>query len=213
MIRVNSSGDQGAGPDDGAGVAPSSKAQWRKKVLRTRADTDPATRSDEANEIARLVGELAEAGATVCAYVPFGSEPGSIGFLDALREGGARVLLPVTLEPGPLHWGEYSGGGSLIPARYGMREPRGNPLPPAAIATADIVIVPALAVDRRGVRLGRGAGFYDRTLGLARANARLVAIVRDDELVERLPEEPHDKRMHAVIAPGSGLVQLAWDLG
>ncbi|WP_307846232.1 5-formyltetrahydrofolate cyclo-ligase, partial [Rhodococcus sp. CX] len=67
---------------------------------------------------------------------------------------------------------------------------------------------PALAVDRRGVRLGRGAGFYDRTLHLADPSARLIAVVRDEELVDELPEDPHDIRMTHALTPSGGLTAL-----
>jgi 5-formyltetrahydrofolate cyclo-ligase len=81
-------------------------------------------------------------------------------------------------------------------------------LGPDAVALASVILVPALAVDRTGVRLGRGAGFYDRSLPLADPSARLVAVVRDDELVESLPAEPHDVRMTHVLTPERGLVPL-----
>jgi 5-formyltetrahydrofolate cyclo-ligase len=58
------------------------------------------------------------------------------------------------------------------------------------------------------VRLGRGAGFYDRSLGLAASDARLITVVRDEELVSELPEDPHDVRMGWALTPGSGLVPL-----
>ena len=73
---------------------------------------------------------------------------------------------------------------------------------------ATVVFVPALAVDRTGARLGRGAGFYDRTLPLARPAARLVAVVRDDELVDEIPAETHDVPMTHALTPGRGLVEL-----
>ena len=76
------------------------------------------------------------------------------------------------------------------------------------MAGAAVVLVPALAVDRHGVRLGRGAGFYDRTLSLADPSAALVAVVRDDELVAHLPAEPHDVRMTHALTPGAGLTPL-----
>jgi 5-formyltetrahydrofolate cyclo-ligase len=76
------------------------------------------------------------------------------------------------------------------------------------VADAAVVFVPALAVDRAGVRLGRGAGFYDRTLRSAGPSARLVAVVRDDELVDEIPAEPHDVPMTHALTPGRGLVEL-----
>jgi 5-formyltetrahydrofolate cyclo-ligase len=74
-------------------------------------------------------------------------------------------------------------------------------------------LVPALAVDRSGARLGRGAGFYDRTLPLADADAWLVAVVRDDEVVDHLPSEPHDVRMTHALTPQKGLVALGPEAG
>jgi 5-formyltetrahydrofolate cyclo-ligase len=89
-----------------------------------------------------------------------------------------------------------------------LREPAPPWLDVGAIAAAAVVLVPALAVDLDGVRLGRGAGFYDRSLGWADPTARLVAVVRDDELVEWLPGEEHDVPMTHALTPGRGLVTL-----
>jgi 5-formyltetrahydrofolate cyclo-ligase len=63
-------------------------------------------------------------------------------------------------------------------------------------------------VDRDGVRLGRGAGFYDRSLPLADPAAQLVAVVRDDELLDRIPADPHDVRMTHALTPQRGLIAL-----
>jgi len=71
-----------------------------------------------------------------------------------------------------------------------------------------VVIVPALAVDVRGTRLGRGAGFYDRSLPLRDPSARLIAVVRDDELVDELPADPHDIPMTHAATPGGGVTVL-----
>ena len=81
-----------------------------------------------------------------------------------------------------------------------------------------MVLVPALAVDRRGVRLGRGRGFYDRSLAVAEPAARLIAMVRDEELLDELPSEPHDVPMTHVITPSrgflalpsAGMIQVTW---
>ena len=152
-------------------------------------------------------------GQTVCAYVPIRFEPGSITLLDTLLRLGNRVLLPVARSaadgiPLPMQWGEYRPG-RLVSARMGLREPAKPWLPAEAVTGADVVFVPALAVDRAGTRLGRGAGFYDRTLPLADPAARLVAVVRDDELVEQLPAEPHDVAMTHALTPRRGLVELS----
>ncbi|WP_040798422.1 5-formyltetrahydrofolate cyclo-ligase [Nocardia higoensis] len=183
------------------------KQTWRAEILASRANLDPMRHEAEAEALASAVRELDGSGVT-CAYVPVRGEPGSTAMLDELRAGGARVLLPLTGAPGALAWGEYTGAGDLRPARYGLLEPAGPALGPEVVAEAELILIPALAVDRRGVRLGRGAGYYDRTLGAARPNARLVAVVRDEEFVARLPEEAHDVRVGWVLTPGGGPVRL-----
>lgn len=147
----------------------------------------------------------------MCAYVPTRTEPGSTDLLDAVAEVAGRVLLPITGEPGPLSWVEYSGADGLRPAKYGIREPAGSVLPPESLSEVECMLIPALAVDLRGTRLGRGAGFYDRTLGLVGPQTRLVAIVRDSELVETLPLDDHDVPMGWALTPGGGLTQLQRD--
>ncbi|MEU8896316.1 5-formyltetrahydrofolate cyclo-ligase [Nocardia sp. NPDC048505] len=183
------------------------KHAWRSEILSRRSALPATEHAEEARLLAETAGKLLVTG-WVCAYVPVRGEPGSRALLDALCVGGARVLLPVTGPPGPLHWAEYTGPDSLRPARFGLLEPTGEVLEPAAVARAELVLVPALAVDLRGVRLGRGAGYYDRTLAAARPDARLTAVVRDTELVPRLPEEAHDLRMGWALTPHGGLRRL-----
>ncbi|MEU3828278.1 5-formyltetrahydrofolate cyclo-ligase [Streptomyces sp. SID486] len=151
--------------------------------------------------------ELAH-GHTVAAYVSVGSEPGTLALLDALRARGVRVLLPALLPDNDLDWGEYTGPGSLVQVahdgRMTLSEPSGARLGPHAVTDADVVLLPGLAVDARGMRLGRGGGSYDRVLArLERAGARplLVVLLYDTEVVARVPAEAHDRPVHAVVTP------------
>lgn len=169
-------------------------------------------RQTEATALTAHLATVAELTGTVCAYVPIGTEPGSIVLLDTLFATGVRVLLPVSRTapdgtPQPLRWGVYRPG-QLVAARFGLREPAAPHLPPETVAEAGVVLVPALAVDRTGVRLGRGAGFYDRSLPLRHPATRLMAMVRDEEFVEELPGELHDVRMTDVVTPGRGVVPV-----
>ncbi|MEU6559011.1 5-formyltetrahydrofolate cyclo-ligase [Nocardia nova] len=189
------------------------KQQWRTELLARREARTPQVRTAEAAALANAVTAVLDAfpdvaGEWIAAYVPAGDEPGSLAFPAALRAAGARVLVPVTGPPGPLDWAEYTGESSLRKARYGLLEPDGPRLGPDAIGWPRVVLVPALAVDRRGVRLGRGAGYYDRSLPAARPDARLVAVVRDEEVVDVLPEQPHDRRMGWALRPIGGLCAL-----
>src|SRR5271155_2421172 len=125
---------------------------------------------------------------------------------------GGGVLLPVARTAGdgtplPLRWGQYRPG-ELIRGRWGLLEPAEPWLPESALAEAGLVVVPALAVDRRGVRLGRGRGFYDRSLAGRDPRARLIAMVRDDELIDELPAEPHDVAMTHVVTPRHGIIAI-----
>jgi 5-formyltetrahydrofolate cyclo-ligase len=192
-------------------VVSPTKAEIRAAIVSARRAASPDVRRAEAEELRRRLLGLARPGDTVCAYVPVGCEPGSPTALDAMVEAGVRVLLPVAREddaglPVPLTWGEYRG--ELVAARFGLREPPAPWLPAEAIGAASMIVVPALAVDRVGGRLGRGAGYYDRSLALTDPAARLIAMVRDDEVVDHLPTEAHDVPMTHALTPGRGLIVL-----
>lgn len=189
---------------------PATKRQWRRKLLDDRATVSAAEHDRQALALTESVVSLvrARSATTVCAYVPVGSEPGSLGMLDGLLDAGCRVLLPVVTGASPLQWAAYDGRSSLREARYGLLEPTGEQQGTDAVRAASVVLVPALAVDRRGIRLGRGAGHYDRSLPMAAPDAELVAVVRDAELVDELPGEPHDVRMTSALTPERGVTRL-----
>ncbi|MGH3859800.1 5-formyltetrahydrofolate cyclo-ligase [Actinokineospora sp.] len=186
------------------------KDQWRSALLSRRRRLPASARFAEAIQLTTLLtsGKVVRRGQTLCAYVPIGSEPGSVQMLDEVAAHGVRVLLPIVAGQGPLDWAWFAGQESLRPGPYGLLEPIGERLGAAALRIADMVLVPALGVDRAGVRLGRGAGYYDRTLVIAAPGTPLVAVVRDDETVDRLPREPHDVLMTAALTPERGLIQL-----
>lgn len=189
-------------------VTPISKEEWRRHVLTRRRSIGAEQRTEESKKLCHAAAESARGATGVAAYVPVGSEPGSLDLLDALRRESPVVLVPVAREPGPLHWAEYTGRTTLRAAPYGLSEPTGPVLDPASVKSCSLVFVPALAVDLRGIRLGRGAGFYDMTLDLVDSGVPIISIVRDEELVEKLPEEPHDRRSSHALTPNRGLVAL-----
>lgn len=195
------------------GVLPNTKAKLRDSLLAARRGLSVEVREAESRALAdHLNCDNIAADMTVCAYMPVGTEPGSIALLDTLHRLCARVLLPATRTdirgvPLPLDWGEYAPG-TLIAGRYGLLEPPEPRLPSTAITEAAVIVVPALAVDRRGVRLGRGGGYYDRSLPQRHPDARLIAVVRDCEIVTELPSEAHDVRMTHALTPGQGIIAI-----
>lgn len=203
-------GEPAAGPGADAEDVEVRKAALRRALLAARRAVPPARRAEAARALAAAVVELATStGGPVCAYLPVGTEPGSAAGLDELRSAGHDVLLPVVPPvPGPLNWARYEGAGSLTDGPLGLREPAGPRLGVSGITSARLVLVPALAVDRRGIRLGRGGGYYDRTLPLVDDAALVVALIGDDELLDELPAGEHDVTVAAVIRPGSGVTRL-----
>ncbi|GAB3170004.1 5-formyltetrahydrofolate cyclo-ligase [Micromonospora palomenae] len=195
---------------DGAHEA---KRETRVALLAHRRALTAAQRAEAAArvraELVDLVRRLRPRRMT--GYVPVGSEPGGPELPEALRgalPGRAELLLPVLRDDLDLDWAAYDGPDSLVAAGRGMREPAGPRLGRAAIGEAELVVVPALAVDHRGLRLGRGGGSYDRALARVPGRVLIVALLHDGELVEALPAQPHDRPVHAVITPSGGLRTL-----
>ncbi|OBJ53038.1 5-formyltetrahydrofolate cyclo-ligase [Mycobacterium sp. 1423905.2] len=193
-------------------MATPSKSALRETLQASRRRVADDVRAAEAKRLCDHLHRIVNSGDTVCAYVPVGAEPGSMDMLEVLLRRAARVLLPVARTGAdnaalPLRWGEYHADG-LVTARWGLLEPPPPWLPESALGEANLVLLPALAVDRRGVRLGRGRGFYDRSLALRKPGAPLVAIVRDEEVLDELPSEPHDVLVSHALTPNRGLIGL-----
>jgi len=159
----------------------------------------------EVGEAARALTErlLATAevrrAATVAAYASVGTEPGTTRLLETLLEAGRRVILPVLMPGGDLDWAVFHG--DLMPAGRGLLEPAGPRLGPDAIGTADVVLSPGLAVDRSGMRLGRGGGSYDRALARVSVGTFTCVLLYDDEVLDEVPVDDHDRRVVAAITP------------
>jgi 5-formyltetrahydrofolate cyclo-ligase len=144
--------------------------------------------------------------ATVAAYVSVGTEPGTGPLIDRLLAMGRRVIVPVVLPDLDLDWAVYDGPDSLQ-RRRGLLEPGGRRLGLEAVATADVVLTPGLAVDRTGMRIGKGGGCYDRALGRVPVGTFTCTLLYDDEVLDEVPTAPHDRRVTAVATP-SGISRL-----
>lgn len=190
------------------------KAELRRRLRAARAAMTPDERSQAARAIRDAVLSLPEAemAGTVAAYFSVGTEPDTRGLVYALWKRGSYVLLPLFLPDGELDWASYEGPDSVryrLDGRFGLAEPMDPPRGVETISRADLVIVPALAVDRRGIRLGRGAGCYDRALARVGGAVPTVALVYDAELLDDdLPAEPHDRPVRLAARPASGVTRL-----
>jgi 5-formyltetrahydrofolate cyclo-ligase len=179
------------------------KAELRKSLNSWRAQFDihlashPDERARLRSEIAHRLIELATdlKSARVACYLPFGAEPDVGDFIQWCLDAGLTLLLPVANPDASLHWVEFDGH-TTKQSIFGFAEPHG---PAVSLEPVDLIVVPALAVDTVGNRLGKGKGYYDRALG--ETSATLVGLVYDHEVLESLPVEPHDRRVDLVVTP------------
>ncbi|MCL9794730.1 5-formyltetrahydrofolate cyclo-ligase [Frankia sp. AgKG'84/4] len=137
----------------------------------------------------------------VAAYVGLPEEPDLGDLLARLVAHGTRVLLPTLRCDLDLDFRAHVG--TLVPGALGTREPPAA-APAGDLAEAGAVIVPALAVDRAGRRLGRGGGSYDRALARA-VGATVIAVIYDQELLDLVPSEPHDRSVDIIVTPSRTL--------
>ncbi|TYB46379.1 5-formyltetrahydrofolate cyclo-ligase [Actinomadura chibensis] len=186
------------------------KTDLRAAVLGKRAAMPPEARAEAGRSIRDALLSLPEMemAGTVAAYVSVGTEPDTRGLLFALWKRGTYVILPRLLPDGDLDWASYEGPDSLVPGPRGCLEPSEPPRGVGAVASADVVLAPALAADRTGLRLGRGGGSYDRALARVGPAILTVALLYDGEIVPALRAEPHDRRVRAAVTPSDGLVRL-----
>lgn len=183
----------------------------RKELLAARARLSVSDRRAAGRALRDLILDLPETGmaGTIAAYASVGSEPETGALLFALWKRGSYVLLPLMTADRDLDWASYEGPNSLGPGPHGLLEPTEPVRGPAAITSADLIIVPALAADRRGNRLGRGAGCYDRALARVGPAVPTIALLYDRELLDEVPAGPLDQRVRVVAQPNGGITRLA----
>jgi 5-formyltetrahydrofolate cyclo-ligase len=186
------------------------KAVLRKRLLAARSGLQPGQRREAGRLIRDALLDLPalQMAGTVAAYYSVGAEPDTRGLVYALWKRGTYVLLPLLRPDGDLDWASYEGPDSLVPGPRGLTEPAEPPRGADAVARADVVLAPAVAVDQVGNRLGRGGGSYDRALARVGPLIPVIALLYDDELLDRVPAEPHDTPVRAAVRPGSGITWL-----
>ena len=186
------------------------KAALRRSHVAARGKMSAADREGAGRLIRDHVLSLPQVAAagTVAAHYSVGTEPATRSLVYALWKRGSYVLLPLLLPDGDLDWASYEGPDSLVPGPRGLLQPAEPPRGTETVSRADVVLVPAVAVDRAGFRLGRGGGSYDRALARVGAQVPVIALLYDTELVDAVPVGEHDQKVGAVARPAHGITWL-----
>lgn len=184
------------------------KEELRTAIRAARDALSPRARNRAAAALAEVVGDLPQVMSAGCvsAYVSRPSEPGTLPLLERLAERGTRILLPVLGSGLQRDWAWFTTAGDLqVRAPGRPPEPAGPSLGASALSQAEAIIVPALAVDTAGGRLGQGGGWYDRVLRHAPSDVVVIAMVYAEEIYDAgsrpLPREHHDRAVDIVATP------------
>ncbi len=187
------------------GVAEAKKA-LRKRLRETRSTLDARDLAEAARglrDVLLATPEVASA-RRVAAYISVGREPGTGPLIEELSEAGVEVLLPLLQPDGDLDWAPYEGAHALARVARGLLEPTGEPLGFDAVGFCDAVLVPGLAADRSGTRLGRGGGSYDKVLARVAGRAFTCALLHDGEVLDLpIPRDRHDVPVAAAATPSA----------
>ena len=186
------------------------KGTLRRRQVAARAAMPDSIRNESGRLIRDHVLEMPQvtSAGTIAAYYSVGTEPDTRGLIFALWKRGSYVVLPVLLPDGDLDWASYEGPDSLAPGPRGVLQPVEPVRGTGTVARADVVLVPALAVDVRGRRLGRGGGSYDRALARVGPQVPTIALLYDSELLPSVPVDEHDQAVRAVARPEQGITWL-----
>lgn len=185
----------------------SDQPENRKRVLRAelrgrrRLRTATEREADTTAFTQHLTQLVHDLGArSIAAYLSTPDEPNTREFLRWADAEGLSILLPISREDGLLDWAPYDGDDEEQDI-LGMPTPTSELLGPIAINGVDLILVPAAAIARDGIRLGWGRGYFDKTLGSMQACPPVYALIYDDELVDEVPTEPHDMPVNGVVTP------------
>lgn len=210
MQKPSSEGTRAGAAGCPADDTAAAKAALRASLLAARA-SQPAEQREAAGRLNRdhvLSLPQAQMAGTVAAYFSVGSEPDTHSLIFGLWKRGTYVILPLLRPDGDLDWASYEGPDSLAPGPKGLMEPAEPARGVDAVARASLVLVPALAVDTRGNRLGRGGGSYDRALARVGPRVPVIALLNDGELLDHVPAAPHDRPVSMAALPSRGIVSI-----
>ena len=184
------------------------KRALRADLRERRQQHSEAVRAAAAAGVkAQLDALVASIGArSVSCFLSTPTEPGTHEFITDATARGIRVLLPITRVDGLLDWAVADPSGDIAEGLFGVPEPVGEVLSPSAVNDVDLLIIPAAAVDRTGMRLGWGRGYFDKTIGSMEKCPPVYAVIYDSEILDSLPREVHDQPVTGVVTPSQTLI-------
>ncbi|MDF2555980.1 MAG: 5-formyltetrahydrofolate cyclo-ligase [Microbacterium sp.] len=184
-------------------VIDQAKRALRADLRERRQNLSGSAREAAGDGIAEQLHALVSAtGATsVSCFLSMTTEPDTRRFVREAVARGIRVLLPVTRVDGLLDWAVATADGEIAEGLFGLPEPVGELLGPIAVNDVDLMIIPAAAVDRQGMRLGWGRGYFDKTIGSMEKCPPVYAVIFDSELVDEVPRDKHDQPVSGVVTP------------
>ncbi|WP_195908914.1 5-formyltetrahydrofolate cyclo-ligase [Microlunatus sp. Gsoil 973] len=196
-------------PADVAAITDAKRVLRRAVQRRRTVRPEDRRTADDAARFEQLRAFLANAElGTVACYLSVPPEPGTLQLIAWLASRGVRVLLPVFTEPatpaeptGEPDWAAYAGPEHLRQGPRSLIEPTTPAMGADALSEAQLIILPGLAGNTGGDRLGRGGGWYDRALRHADGAAVTVLLLNDDEVVEAIPTHRHDRTVDVIITP------------
>ena len=182
------------------------KRALRAEIRERRRITPSHEREAATAAVTTHLTELATGIRSMAAYLSTPDEPNTREFLAWACARGIRVLIPYSREDGLLDWAPYDGKEEAEDVQ-GMPVPTTDLLGPIAINNVDLIVIPAACVDRSGMRMGWGRGYFDKTLGSMDKRPPVYAVIFDSEFLESVPSERHDQRVDGVVTP-SGITRL-----
>lgn len=179
------------------------KRALRAELRERRQHLTESQRRTAAAAIGQRLDELIDGlGArSISCFISTSTEPGTREFILRAVQRGIRVLLPITRADGLLDWAVANDSDEINEGLYGLPEPTGEVLGPIAVNDVDLMIIPAAAVDRSGMRMGWGRGYFDKTIGSMEKCPPVYAVVYDSEVLDVLPREVHDQPVTGVVTP------------
>ena len=187
------------------------KRALRAELRERRQQLTDAARETAAQGVAAQLGALLDrTGArSVSCFLSTPTEPGTRVFVEEAVGRGIRVLLPISRTDGLLDWSVAAPGFDIAEGLLGLPEPVGDVLSPLAVNDVDLMVIPAAAVDRSGMRLGWGRGYFDKTIGSMQRCPPVYAVVFDSEFLDEVPRDVHDQPVSGIVTPSQTLTFAA----